>query len=97
MRQMAEQGRSGGLPPRPMQPTEHARMHPSPPPLQIQHPLTKLVTRFWLEDPVLSKPIKEDAGPAMDNRLFPRECREAVSQPPWPAISAATGIARMDA
>ncbi len=48
-------------------------------PEQIIHPLTKLVTRFWFEDPVLSKPIKEDAGPNMDNRLFPRECREAVS------------------
>ena len=37
------------------------------------------MTSFWFEDPSLAKPIKEDAGPNVDPRLWPRECREMVS------------------
>ncbi|KAG1670388.1 hypothetical protein FOA52_000148 [Chlamydomonas sp. UWO 241] len=44
-------------------------------PLEILHPLTKTVTRFWFEDPTVTKPIKEDAGPLADTRLWPVECR----------------------
>ena len=46
-------------------------------PIVIQHPLTKAVTRFWFEQPSVSKPIKEDNSIHLDNRLFPSECREA--------------------
>lgn len=46
-------------------------------PIVIQHPLTKIDTRFWFEQPSISKPIKEDSGIHSDNRLFPSECREA--------------------
>jgi hypothetical protein len=36
--------------------------------------------RFWFENPAVSRPIREDVGAAAagDQRLFPRECREAV-------------------
>lgn len=45
---------------------------------QIEHPVSKQLHRFWLENPAVSKPVKEDAAAGADQRLFPRECREAV-------------------
>jgi hypothetical protein len=47
--------------------------------LQIEHPVTKQVFRFWFESPVVSMPTKDDAPPGADTRLYPRDCREAVS------------------
>jgi len=48
--------------------------------LQIEHPVTGQLTRFWLENAVVGRPTKEDAAAAtMDQRLFPSECRESVS------------------
>lgn len=46
--------------------------------MQITHPVTKDYYRFWLSDPLISRPVKEDAGAGQDNRLFPWECRETV-------------------
>ena len=42
--------------------------------------------RLWFENPAVSRPIREDssgsaAAAGGDQRLFPRECREAVSEP----------------
>jgi hypothetical protein len=54
--------------------------------LQITHPVTKRTYRFWWSQPTLSKPIKEDAPAAADNRLFPWECRDAVGD--WSGHSA---------
>ena len=45
---------------------------------QILNPITKARTSFWFEDPTLGKPVKDDMPPNSDNRLWPRECREAV-------------------
>jgi len=47
--------------------------------VQIHHPGTKQTYRFWFSDPHVAAPLKEDGLPSMDNRLFPWECREAVS------------------
>ena len=48
--------------------------------LQIDHPGTKETFRFWVENAVVGRPTKDDAASAsIDQRLFPRECREAVS------------------
>jgi hypothetical protein len=46
--------------------------------VQVQHPLTKQVHHFWFKSPVVGLPLKEDAPPGSDTRLFPRDCREAV-------------------
>lgn len=46
-------------------------------PLEIQHPGTKQIYKFWFSDPHVAAPMKEDALPSTDNRLFPWECREA--------------------
>ena len=46
--------------------------------MQVTHPVTKVAYKFWLSDPHVGKPIKEDAPATADNRLFPWECREAV-------------------
>lgn len=48
-------------------------------PVQIEHPVTKQLHLFWFENPVVGRPIKEDAPPGADTRLFPRDCREGVS------------------
>ncbi|KAL4859361.1 DNA-directed RNA polymerase I subunit 2 [Chlorella vulgaris] len=47
--------------------------------IEIENPLTKTRHRFWFENPAVSRPIREDVGAAAagDQRLFPRECREA--------------------
>lgn len=49
--------------------------------MQIEHPVTKQAYRFWFENAVVTRPIKDGEGSAAsaDQRLFPRECREAVS------------------
>lgn len=46
---------------------------------QIYHPITKTITRFWFDSPTVARPMKEDMPANMDSRLFPWECREAVS------------------
>lgn len=48
-------------------------------PLQVEHPVTKQVFRFWFESPVVSMPTKDDAPTGADTRLYPRDCREGVS------------------
>lgn len=48
------------------------------PAVQITHPVTGSTLRVWFESPVLGRPSKEDARMAQDQRLLPRECREAV-------------------
>uniref|UniRef100_A0A383WM53 DNA-directed RNA polymerase subunit beta n=1 Tax=Tetradesmus obliquus TaxID=3088 RepID=A0A383WM53_TETOB len=45
-------------------------------PLQVEHPVTKQVFRFWFESPVVSMPTKDDAPTGADTRLYPRDCRE---------------------
>ncbi len=47
--------------------------------VQIEHTLTKKRHRVWFESPVLGRPVKDDATGVADKRLFPRDCREAVS------------------
>lgn len=49
--------------------------------VEIEHPQLKTRHRFWFENPAVGRPIREDTGAAAggDQRLFPRECREAVS------------------
>lgn len=46
-----------------------------------RRPCSKTRHRFWFENPTVARPIREDAGSLAaggDQRLFPRECREAV-------------------
>ncbi|KAL4423560.1 hypothetical protein ABPG77_004600, partial [Micractinium sp. CCAP 211/92] len=48
--------------------------------IEIEHPLTKTRHRFWFENPTVARPIREEGGSLAaggDQRLFPRECREA--------------------
>jgi hypothetical protein len=45
---------------------------------QVTHPVTNHTYSFWLSNPRLEKPIKEDGASTADNRLFPWECREMV-------------------
>lgn len=48
--------------------------------IEIENALTKTRHRFWFENPAVSRPIRDDAGSMAaggDQRLFPRECREA--------------------
>lgn len=46
---------------------------------QIEHPNTGKIFRFWLENAIVRRPVKEEAASvAADQRLFPRECRETV-------------------
>ncbi|EFN59491.1 hypothetical protein CHLNCDRAFT_138110, partial [Chlorella variabilis] len=47
--------------------------------IEIEQPVSKTRHRFWFENPSVSRPIREDSGAAAsgDQRLFPRECREA--------------------
>ncbi len=47
--------------------------------VQFEHTLTKKRHRVWFESPVLGRPVKDDATGVADKRLFPRDCREAVS------------------
>jgi len=54
-----------------------------PLPLHLPLACSKTRHRFWFENPQVSRPIREDAGSMAaggDQRLFPRECREAVSE-----------------
>ncbi len=44
-------------------------------------PCSKTRHRFWFENPTVARPIREEGGSLAaggDQRLFPRECREAV-------------------
>ncbi|PSC76790.1 DNA-directed RNA polymerase I subunit 2 isoform X1 [Micractinium conductrix] len=48
--------------------------------IEIDHPHAKTRHRFWFKNPAVSRPIRDDAGSMAaggDQRLFPRECREA--------------------
>lgn len=51
---------------------------PKPPPPKVDHPVTRQVHRFWFEAPTIGKPFHEHAL-GDEARLFPRDCREAVS------------------
>ena len=59
-----------------------ARFTLPPPPLRLS-PCSNTRHRFWFENPVVGRPIREESAAAAmtsaDQRLFPRECREAVS------------------
>jgi DNA-directed RNA polymerase I subunit RPA2 len=44
--------------------------------IEVENTLTGTRHRLWFENPVVGRPTKEDQA-AVDNRLFPRECREA--------------------
>jgi hypothetical protein len=47
----------------------------------IMLPCSKTLHRFWFENPAVARPVREDSGAGAasgDQRLFPRECREAV-------------------
>lgn len=62
------------------------------PPPQIEHPLTNQRHRFWFENAVVGRPVREDAGAALEQRLLPRECREAVrASVARVAVAAASG------
>lgn len=45
--------------------------------VEVEHPLTEQIHRFWFENATVGRPVKEDAGSAIEQRLLPRECREA--------------------
>ncbi|KIZ05863.1 hypothetical protein MNEG_2104 [Monoraphidium neglectum] len=45
-------------------------------PIEIEHPATKRVHRFWFENPIVGRPVNEEASVAADSRLMPRDCRE---------------------
>lgn len=58
-------------------PVVHQKVYDYPM-LQIQHPITKEITRFWFSAAKIEKPVKDEpSGHSSDHRLFPRECREA--------------------
>lgn len=46
--------------------------------LQIVHPVTRQTHRIWFESPAVGRPLRDDGG-GRQERLFPRDCREAVS------------------
>ncbi len=46
--------------------------------LQVEHVTTKHRHRFWFENPVIGRPLKDLVTAGVDERLFPTECREAV-------------------
>ena len=48
--------------------------------LQVIHPETGEIFRFWLDGVAVGVPVKEEGrGPEKkDHRIFPRECREGV-------------------
>ena len=48
---------------------------------QVEIPGQQQSYRVWFENPDVRRPLKED-GQASDERLFPRECREAVRRSP---------------
>lgn len=66
--------------------------------MQVEHPLTGQIHRFWFENATVGRPVKEDAGSAIEQRLLPRECREAVSRqaPPQAACTACRQAAYHD-
>eukprot|EP00878_Enallax_costatus_P037173 GHUV01041973.1.p1 GENE.GHUV01041973.1~~GHUV01041973.1.p1 ORF type:complete len:190 (+),score=46.68 GHUV01041973.1:310-879(+) len=45
-------------------------------PLEVEHPRTKQLHRFWFDSPVVGLPINDAAPPGAETRLFPRDCRE---------------------
>lgn len=45
---------------------------------QVEHPATRRTHRFWFENPVVGRPVNEDAPVGADTRLMPRDCREMV-------------------
>ena len=46
--------------------------------VQIVHPVTRQTHRIWFESPAVGRPLRDDGG-GRHERLFPRDCREAVS------------------
>ena len=46
--------------------------------MQIVHPVTRQTHRIWFESPAVGRPLRDDGG-GRQERLFPRDCREAVS------------------
>lgn len=46
--------------------------------MQVEHPVTKQVHKYWFESPRVAKPYHENAV-GDEGRLFPRDCREGVS------------------
>lgn len=44
-------------------------------PLEVEHPVTKQVHKYWFESPRVAKPYHENAV-GDEGRLFPRDCRE---------------------
>eukprot|EP00878_Enallax_costatus_P031540 GHUV01034494.1.p1 GENE.GHUV01034494.1~~GHUV01034494.1.p1 ORF type:complete len:197 (+),score=44.92 GHUV01034494.1:718-1308(+) len=55
-------------------PLHHRPVHLSC--LQVEHPRTKQLHRFWFDSPVVGLPINDAAPPGAETRLFPRDCRE---------------------
>lgn len=47
--------------------------------LQVEHPSTRNRHRYWFENPIIGRPVKDIVSAGSDERLFPTECREAVS------------------
>ena len=45
---------------------------------QIEHPVTGSTLRVWFESPNIGRPLREEPALAQDQRLLPRDCREAV-------------------
>ena len=46
--------------------------------MQIVHPVTQQRHRIWYENPAIGRPLRDDGGGRFE-RMFPRDCREAVS------------------
>jgi hypothetical protein len=44
----------------------------------VEHPTTRRTHRFWFENPIVGRPVNEEASVAADSRLMPRDCREMV-------------------
>eukprot|EP00878_Enallax_costatus_P045404 GHUV01054663.1.p1 GENE.GHUV01054663.1~~GHUV01054663.1.p1 ORF type:complete len:129 (-),score=22.95 GHUV01054663.1:55-441(-) len=70
-------------------PLHHRPVHLSC--LQVEHPRTKQLHRFWFDSPVVGLPINDAAPPGAETRLFPRDCREGVSTSGSTGASATAG------
>ncbi|KAK9863838.1 hypothetical protein WJX84_009250, partial [Apatococcus fuscideae] len=46
-------------------------------PIEVEHPSTRNRHRFWFENPIIGRPVKDLVSAGTDERLFPTECREA--------------------
>ncbi len=58
--------------------------------VQIVHPVTRQTHRIWFESPAVGRPLRDDGG-GRHERLFPRDCREAVSS--WCSCCASKSLA----